>query len=121
MRLRSGYILINIIIPLYFRLTVLIGVIGLGTHGVIGTENDLARVLYKSMLTKCAVMDEKYIRIAELSEQIEKINDMIVMHQKAANNQSMTRQYTYKRNELISELETALQSLHLNVRLAAAQ
>ncbi|RAI76631.1 hypothetical protein HMF3257_25160 [Spirosoma telluris] len=65
-------------------------------------------------------MDEKYIRIAELSEQIEKINDMIVLHQQRSDNQSMARQYTYKRNELITELETALQSLHLNVRLAAA-
>ncbi|MVM40158.1 hypothetical protein GO730_25220 [Spirosoma sp. HMF3257] len=66
------------------------------------------------------MMDEKYIRIAELSEQIEKINDMIVLHQQRSDNQSMARQYTYKRNELITELETALQSLHLNVRLAAA-
>jgi hypothetical protein len=66
------------------------------------------------------MMDEKYIRIAELSEQIEKINDMIDLHQKLSDNQSMIHQYTYKRNELITELESALQSLHLHVRLVAA-
>ncbi len=66
------------------------------------------------------VMDEKYIHIAELSEQIEKINDMIIMHQKLSDNQSMIRQYIFKRDELIAALKTALQSLHLNVQLAAA-
>lgn len=65
-------------------------------------------------------MGEKYVRIAELSEQIERINDLITLHQKLSENQSMVRQYAYKRNELITELETALQSLHLNVRLEAA-
>ena len=65
-------------------------------------------------------MDEKYIRIAELSEQIEKTNRMIALHQNLSDNQSMIRQYAYKRDELIAELETALQSLHLTVRLAAA-
>lgn len=66
------------------------------------------------------IMSNKYVRIAELSEQIERINEMISMHQKAFENQSMVRQYAYKRSELITELETALQSLHLNVHLAAA-
>ncbi|GAB3963135.1 hypothetical protein GCM10028805_65640 [Spirosoma harenae] len=65
-------------------------------------------------------MDEKYIRIAELSEQIEKTNSMIALHQSMSDNQSMIRQYACKRDELIAELETALQSLHLTVRLAAA-
>ncbi|SOD96087.1 hypothetical protein SAMN06269250_5130 [Spirosoma fluviale] len=65
-------------------------------------------------------MGDKYIRIAELSEQIERVNGMITMHHESSNNQSMIRQYTYKRDELIAELEAALQSLHLNVRLAAA-
>jgi hypothetical protein len=66
------------------------------------------------------MMDEKYIRIAELSEQIEKINGIISLHQNLSDSQSMVRQYAFKRDELITELETALQSLHLNVRLVAA-
>ena len=65
-------------------------------------------------------MDEKYIHIAELSEQIEKINDLIIMHQEMSDNQSMIRQYVFKRDELITALKIALQSLHLNVQLAAA-
>lgn len=65
-------------------------------------------------------MDEKYVHIAELSEQIEKINDMIAMHREQTNNQSMIRQYAYKRDELISELKSLLQSLRLTVQLAAA-
>ena len=65
-------------------------------------------------------MDEKYVHIAELSEQIEKINAMIAMHREQTNNQSMIRQYAYKRDELINELKSLLQSLRLNVQLAAA-
>jgi len=65
-------------------------------------------------------MDEKYVHIAELSEQIEKINAMIAMHREQTNNQSMIRQYAYKRDELISELKSLLQSLRLTVQLAAA-
>ena len=65
-------------------------------------------------------MDDKYVRIAELSQQIERISEMIALHQELSDNQSMIRQYAYKRDELITELETALQTLHLNVRLAAA-
>lgn len=66
------------------------------------------------------LMSDKYVRIAELSEQIERINSLIAMHNELSDNQSMIRQYTFKRDELISELEAALQSIHLNVRLAAA-
>jgi hypothetical protein len=66
------------------------------------------------------LISDKYVRIAELSEQIERINSLIAMHNELSDNQSMIRQYTFKRDEHISELEAALQSLHLNVRLAAA-
>lgn len=68
---------------------------------------------------KPSSMDNKYVRIAELSGQIERVNEMITMHQQASDNQSMVRQYTFKRNELITELEVALQSLQLKVRLVA--
>lgn len=65
-------------------------------------------------------MNEKYIRIAELSEQIEKLNAIITFHQNPPANYSTIRQYTFKRDELIGALEAALQSLHLTVHLAAA-
>ena len=67
-----------------------------------------------------AQMDEKYIHIAELSEQIEKINGMIALHQEQTSNQSMIRQYAYKRDELIRELQSSLQLLRSTVQLAAA-
>lgn len=66
------------------------------------------------------VLADKYIRIAELSEQIERISILVNLHSEQGNNQSMIRQYTYRRDELITELQTALQSLHLNVQLVAA-
>ncbi len=66
------------------------------------------------------IMSDKYVRIAELSEQIEQLNNLITMHSKLSDNQSTIRQYTYKRDNHIAELEAALQSLHLTVRLTAA-
>lgn len=44
---------------------------------------------------------------------------MISLHQQDTT-QSMIRQYAYKRDELINELQVALQALHLNVLLGAA-
>lgn len=66
------------------------------------------------------LMSDKYVRIAELSEQIERLNSLIAMHSKLSDNQSMIRQYVHKRDDHIAELEAALQSLHLTVRLTAA-
>lgn len=66
------------------------------------------------------VMDEKYIRIAELTEQIEKVSQQIELHQRTTQNQSMIRQYTVKRNELIEELQILFQSIQLTVSLANA-
>ena len=66
------------------------------------------------------VMDEKYIRIAELTEQIDKITHLIELHQRTTNNLSMIRQYTVKRAELIEELRVFFQSLQLTVSLANA-
>ena len=66
------------------------------------------------------LMSDKYVRIAELSEQIERLNSLIAMHSELSDNQSMIRQYVHKRDDHITELEAALQSLHLTVRLTAA-
>jgi hypothetical protein len=66
------------------------------------------------------VMDEKYIRIAELTEQIEKLSNLIELHQRTTNNQSMIRQYAVKRDELIEELRIFFQAIHLTVGLANA-
>ena len=65
-------------------------------------------------------MSDKYVRIAELSEQIERLNNLIAMHNELSDNQSTIRQYMHKRDNHIAELEAALQSLHLTVRLTAA-
>ena len=65
------------------------------------------------------VMDLKYIRIAEITEQIEKINQMIVLHEQTTGNQSMIKQYVFKRGELIMELQEIFKTFNLIVQQAA--
>lgn len=65
------------------------------------------------------VMDYKYIRIAEITEQIEKINQMIDLHEQTTDNQSMIKQYAFKRDELITELQEIFKTFNLIVQQAA--
>lgn len=64
-------------------------------------------------------MDYKYIRIAEITEQIEKINQMIELHEQTTDNQSMIKQYAFKRGELIAELQEIFKTFNLIVQQAA--
>ncbi|MEM9885949.1 MAG: hypothetical protein AAF849_08660 [Bacteroidota bacterium] len=65
-------------------------------------------------------LDIKYIQIAELSQNIERLNEIIQLHQQTTRNQSMIRQYQFKRQEFIEELKSMLESLQLRVSLAMA-
>lgn len=69
---------------------------------------------------KATTMDIKYVRIAELIENIEKVSKMIDLHKQTTKNQSMIRQYTCQRDEFVAELKEIFKSLNLIVELAAA-
>ena len=65
-------------------------------------------------------MNKKYLQIADLTEQIEKVNAMIALHRSTTHNNSMIKQYVFKRNELIAELQTLFTSLHLHINIVEA-
>lgn len=65
-------------------------------------------------------MDLKYIRIAELVEQTEKLTELILLHKQGSNQVSTIRQYELKRNELISELQELLTPARLVVGTSLA-
>lgn len=64
-------------------------------------------------------MDYKYIRVAKITEQIAKINQMIALHKQTTDNQSMIKQYVFKRDELIEELQEIFKTFNLIVQQAA--
>jgi len=65
-------------------------------------------------------MDEKYIRIAELTENIVNVNKIIEMHRKQTKSLSMIRQYLCQRDEFIEELQKVFKSLNLELTLKEA-
>ncbi len=60
-------------------------------------------------------MNIKFVRIAELTENIEKLNSMIELHEKTTQNKPTIIQYKIKRMEFISELQQLLNSIKLSV------
>ncbi len=60
-------------------------------------------------------MDYKYVRIAELTENIEKLNNLIEIHRTTTKSNSMVKQYAYKRREFIVELQELFKSLRLTI------
>ena len=65
-------------------------------------------------------MDEQYIRIAELSEQIGKLNTIIELHEQTTADKSMIVQYVVRRDEFVNELQSLFRSLRLTVSLTSA-
>lgn len=61
-------------------------------------------------------MNIKYIRIAELVENIDKVNKIIALHQKTTKSVSMIRQYNCQRDEFIKELQQLFLQLNLSVQ-----
>ena len=57
----------------------------------------------------------KYIRIADIAEDIENLNAIIELHQKTTKDQSMIRQYNCRRDEQIAELQALFSTLNLNI------
>jgi uncharacterized coiled-coil DUF342 family protein len=60
-------------------------------------------------------MDIKYVRIAELTENIEKVNNMLRLHQNTTRNPSMIQQYECQRDEFLEELQTLFNAINLRV------
>jgi hypothetical protein len=61
----------------------------------------------------------KWVRIAELLQNIEKVNTMIEMHEQVTHNQSMIRQYHCQKDEFLTELQSIFIALKLTVAKAA--
>ncbi len=65
-------------------------------------------------------IDIQATRIAELLENIEKVNTLILMHQTHTKDQSMIKQYQYHRNTFLQELKSLMQPYHLTIQLEEA-
>jgi len=52
--------------------------------------------------------EDAIVRISDLLEQIDKLNDMVDFHKNKSEDMSMMRQYEDIRNDFISELEQLL-------------
>jgi hypothetical protein len=61
--------------------------------------------------------DIQATRIAELLENIEKVNTVIDMHQTHTKDQSMIKQYQFHRNTFLQELKSLMLPYHLLVQL----
>ncbi len=65
------------------------------------------------------LMSPTAIRIAELFENIDKVNSMIDLHQKTTQNEMMIHQYKMQRQEFADEIEQLLVSYKMTVGFAA--
>jgi flagellar hook-associated protein FlgK len=64
--------------------------------------------------------DIQVIRIAELLENIDKVNNQIAMHELHTQDESMIRQYAFHRDTFVQELKQLMQPYHISVQLEAA-
>ncbi|MDX2247728.1 MAG: hypothetical protein SF052_13170 [Bacteroidia bacterium] len=60
-------------------------------------------------------MSMRYIRIAELIENLEKLTQMINLHKHTTRNSSMIKQYEFKRLELLNELQNFFTPLNFRL------
>jgi hypothetical protein len=65
-------------------------------------------------------MDERSVRIAELSEPIGKLNQLIELHQQTTKDAAMIQEYIVWRNKFVQDLQTLFQPLHLTVSVSFA-
>ena len=62
-------------------------------------------------------MSMRYIRIAELTENLEKLTQLINLHKQTTRNNSMIKQYEVKRAELLAELQVLFRSLSVKLEV----
>ena len=63
-------------------------------------------------------MNLRHIRIAELVESLEKLTQLIDLHKQTTQNESMIKQYEFKRMELLTELQGMFKSMNLRLEVA---
>lgn len=63
-------------------------------------------------------MENRHVRIAELTEGIEKLNYLIELHQQNTQSRLMIEQYKFKKDELLSELRLLFNTPKLKISLA---
>lgn len=65
-------------------------------------------------------MSVRQIRIAELIENLEKLAQLIDLHKQNTRNESMIKQYEFKRKEFVDELQRLFKPLSLRLELTEA-
>ncbi|HOY16915.1 MAG TPA: hypothetical protein PLC89_06480 [Haliscomenobacter sp.] len=62
-------------------------------------------------------MNPRFIRIAELIENLENVSKMIDLHRQVPQHESMVNQYESKREEFVEELRGIFKSLSIRLEL----
>lgn len=65
-------------------------------------------------------IEDRYSRIADLSEQIASLNSLIELHKETTADTSMVRQYTIRRDEFLGQLQQEFRAIKLTVALDSA-
>ena len=65
-------------------------------------------------------IDEKIVRVSDILEQIDKLNQMIDFHKNESGEASMLSQYQEMRDEFLSELREILSKFKIEIKGLAA-
>ena len=66
------------------------------------------------------ISDDKKIRVLDILENIEKLNQLITLHSKETQSSLMVKQYNNMRQQFLEELKTILYDFQLNVEVLKA-
>ena len=66
------------------------------------------------------ISDDKKIRVLDILENIEKLNQLITLHSKETQSSLMVKQYNNMRQQSLEELKTILYDFQLNVEVLKA-
>ena len=62
-------------------------------------------------------IDEKIARVADILEQVDKLNHMIEFHRDQSGEMSMVRQYEEMRSEFLDELREILSNFNIDIEI----
>jgi uncharacterized protein YdcH (DUF465 family) len=62
-------------------------------------------------------IDEKIARVADILEQVDKLNHMIEFHLEQSGETSMARQYEEMRSEFLDELREILSNFNIDIEI----
>ena len=66
------------------------------------------------------ISDDKKIRVLDILDNIEKLNQLITLHSKETQSPLMVKQYNNMRQQFLEELKTILYDFQLNVEVLKA-